>query len=174
MDTVIIEFSKRKILLRALGCFAFVLLGIYVWHIADIQTHYPPLCYKIVSGLTVFFFGIGCILLPYKLFDTRPGLIIDNYGIQFDKGLNKTRPTIAWRTITGFEITEIKRTKILLVFINNTEEIINQEGKWQQKLMRLGLKMYGTPISISTGTYKCGFNELVKILTDRWNEQKGK
>jgi hypothetical protein len=80
-DTTTIEFSKRKILLRALGCFAFVLLGIYLWHIAETQTNYPPVAVKIVSVLTIAFFGIGCILLPYKILDKGPGLILDNYGI---------------------------------------------------------------------------------------------
>jgi hypothetical protein len=173
-DSVGIEFSKWKILLRTLGCFVFVVLGIYLWSIAGVLTHYPPLYVKIVSILSISFFGIGCIVLPYKLFGNSLGLIIDNYGIHFAAGVNKSRLIIEWRSITGFQIKEIKRTKILLIFINNAEAIINSESMWQQKLMRLGLKMYGTPISISTGTYKCSFDDLVKTITEKWKEQKVK
>ena len=173
-DTTIIEFSKGKILIRALGCFAFVLLGIYVWHIADKQTNYPPIYAKIISVLCISFFGIGCVLLPYKLFSNLPGLIIDNYGIRFTNGGNKNPLTIEWKNVTGLETTKVKRTKILLIFINNAEEIINKEGMWKQKLMRLTLKLYGTPISISAGTFKCSFDELVEILNEKWKEQKRK
>jgi hypothetical protein len=90
-------------------------------------------------------------------------------------GGNKSPLTIEWRNITGLQITKVKSTKILLIFINNAEEIINGEGSmWKQKLMRLTLKMYGTPLSISTGTYKCSFDDLVKLITERWQQQKGK
>ncbi|HSY77880.1 MAG TPA: STM3941 family protein, partial [Bacteroidia bacterium] len=64
---------------------------------------------------------------------------------------------------------KIKRTKLLLIFMDNTEEIINRESTWKQKMMKLSLRTYGTPISIGSGTLKCNFDELEKLLSDRLN-----
>ncbi len=130
-------------------------LGIAIWYKADPQDGYPPLFLKLLSIITIVFFGGGGLLLLYRMADKGSGLILDNYGIQLNYGGNKNPLTIEWRNITGVEIKEIRRTKILLVFINNPEELINKESMWKQRLMRLGLKMYGTPISLSTGTFNC-------------------
>jgi hypothetical protein len=144
----------------------FVILSIWLWTIADIQFRRSPIVVKLVSVFGVSFFGLGLIIGPKKLFDKRPGLIINDNGIQNNLGVG-TGIFIAWENIVRFEIITIKNTKLFLIFINNANEIIKIESKWKQKIMRYSLKSFGTPISIGSGTLKMEFNTLTKLLADR-------
>ena len=110
----------------------FVILGIWLWRIADMQTHFLPLELKVVSILGIIFFCTGVILLPIRLFDKRPGLVIDNDGIIIYSGFS-SELFISWKNIVGFEVVKMKSTRLLLVFINNTEEMINQESMWKRE-----------------------------------------
>jgi len=165
-QTIEIPLSKTKIILVILGCATFVILSIWIWTIAESQMRYSPLRLQIVSILGITFFGLGLIFGPRKLFDKRPGLIIDDKGIQDNTGVSTGR-FISWTNIKGFEIVKIKSTRLLLILINNADEVINNESKWKQKIMRFSEQTYGTPISIGSGTLKCDFDELVKLLSDR-------
>ena len=70
------SFSKTKILLYLFGSIIFVALFIFI--IVEIQ---PSFFIEIVGYFSVLFSGFGFILLMGKMFDRRPGLIIDQNGI---------------------------------------------------------------------------------------------
>ena len=168
-----IPVSKTKTLLLILGCLTFVILFVWLWTNADNQVRRSPIVVKIVSVLGASFFGLGLIIGPKKLFDKRPGLIINDNGIQNNLGVG-TGIFIAWENIVRFEVMTIKSTKLLLIFINNSDEVIEKESKWKQKIMRYSLRSFGTPISIGSGTLKMEFNTLTKLLTDRHASFKNK
>ena len=170
-QTIEIPFSKRKIILLFFGAIIFGILSYWLWTIADTQTHYPTIYIQFVSILGIVLFGLGVIFAPIKLFDKRPGLIITDEGIQDNRGVSSGR-FYPWLNITGFKTVSIKRTKLLLIFMDNTEEIINRESTWKQKVMRFSQSTYGTPISIGSGTLKCNFDELEKLLLERLNTIK--
>jgi len=166
-----IPLSKTKIVYLWFLSALFVILGSWLWTIADNQTRYLPIYVQIVSILCISFFGLGLILVPRKLFDKRPGLIISDEGIQDNTSVSTGR-FISWANITGLDTVKIKSTRILLIRLNNAEENINRESKWKQRVMRFSLDTYGTPISIGSGTLKCNFDELLKMLTERMNSVK--
>ena len=165
-QTIEIPFSKTKIVLLTFGCSAFVFTSLWLWSIANTQTHYAPIRLQIISVLGISFFGLGGIVSLIKLFDKRPGLIIDNEGLHDNSGVSKGR-LIPWKHITHFDIAQIKQTRLLLIFVDNVDEVINRESMWKQKIMKLTNNMYGTPVSISSGTLKCDFDALVKMVTEK-------
>src|SRR6516164_9557180 len=79
---VVVPLSKGRIILLLLGAVAFVVASIWMWSIADAQTRFNPLTMKAAAIAGVSFFGMCAIYSSYKLFDTRPGLIIDEQGIE--------------------------------------------------------------------------------------------
>ncbi|WP_295720620.1 STM3941 family protein [Mucilaginibacter sp.] len=161
-----VPLSKTKTLLVILGGFVFVLLSIWMWDTADTQTRWPPICLRVLSVIGGAFFGSALIVGPKKLFDKRPGLIISDEGIQDNCSISRGR-FIAWKNIQGFKIVKIRSTKLILVFINNAKEVIQEENKFTQALMRVTEKTYGTPISISSGTLKIDSDDLLQLLLDR-------
>ena len=164
--TTKIQVSKTKTFLLILVSLAFVCVSIWLFSIADEQIRRPPIVLKLISIISVCFFGFGFIAGFKKLFDKRPGLIIDDNGIQDNSSISTGR-FISWSNITGFKTIKIKSTSILLIYINNAEDIINIESKWKQKIMRYSEKTYGTPLSISSGTLQIKFHELEILLLDK-------
>lgn len=65
-------------------------------------------------------------------------------------------------------------TKFLLIFINDPNKILEQTSGMKRKILQGNMKMYGTPISITSTTLKYKFDDLNKLLTERLNEQREK
>lgn len=166
-----IQISKTKVLLLILGCLTFVVLSLWLWNISDHQVRRSPTMMKIVSILGVSFFGLGLVVGAKKLFDKRPGLIVNDSGIQNNLGIGKGL-FVSWKNMDRIEIVRIKSTQLLLIFVNNADEIINAESKWKQKIMRYSLKSFGTPISIGSGALKMEFVTLAKLLFDKHDAAK--
>jgi hypothetical protein len=170
-STIEIRLSKTKTLVIILGGFAFVLLSIWTWNTADLQTRLPPITLKVIAVIGGAFFGLILIAGPKRLFDKRPGLIIGDEGIQDNSSITTGR-FIAWKNIKGFKIIKIRSTKLILVFINNPKEIIQKENKFMQVLMRATERMYGTPISIGSGTLKINSDDLLHLLEEKRSDVK--
>jgi hypothetical protein len=159
MDEVVIKVSKTKMLLGMIGSMAFVFIGIYLWSIAGKQTHYPPAYIKSVVLATWFFFGLGFVFLFYKLFDTTPGLIVNSKGFVFAGG-----EMIKWNDITSIKVHEVKKTKLILIFVSNPEYYIASAGKFKRPAMKFGEKLYGTPLTIAAASLQCSFQELLNLI----------
>ncbi|GAB3931138.1 STM3941 family protein [Mucilaginibacter myungsuensis] len=164
MKTIEIPLSKVKIVLLILGSIIFVALGVWLWSIADVQTRRPPIIAKMVGGACVIFFG-ACLGIGVKtFFDKRPGLIINEDGLQIFSSFSKST-FVSWEHITGMGEMIVHRTKLVLIFIDNVEEVIAaQQNKWSQKLMRANANMSGTPVSISSNVLKISHKELMNTL----------
>ena len=44
----------------------------------------------------------------------------------------------------------------------------------KRKLMKANMKKYGTPLSITSNTLKCGFKDLESLINDEFNKQRKK
>ncbi len=144
----------------------FVIASIWLWTIADEQQRRSPLFVKGLSIIGVVFFGTGIIVFLIQLFDKRPGLIIDQDGIQINSGMGKGY-FVSWHIITGFEVFAIKSTRLIAVFVNDPERLISAEKPIKRQLMRANLQYYGAPICLTAGTLKIGTDDLVKLLKSR-------
>jgi len=65
-------------------------------------------------------------------------------------------------------------TKFLLIFIKDPNKILEKVNGIKRLLMSGNMKIYGTPLSITSTTLKYNFNRLEKLLKDRLNEQRQK
>jgi hypothetical protein len=157
--------SKSKTTKIIFGCIVFVIISIWMWTYAETQTSHSPIALKIYSVIGISFFGSGLILGLIKLFDKRPGLIIDKEGIQNYMSISKGI-FVSWKDIDRFETIRIASTKILLVFVCNPDKIIASESKWKQKIMKNNYRKHGTPITLGSGTLQIDFDELLEILNE--------
>jgi hypothetical protein len=162
---IAIPLSTRKRILLVAGAFAFVAASIWLWTIADTQTRRSPLLLKGVSIVGGLFFGLCGVYGVSKLFDTQPGLIIDQTGIHNNSSAGAVR-LVKWENIQGIRVMQMNRTRFILIVVNNAEELIAQESKWKQKIIRMNMKTYGTPVSISTLLLACKPDTLIKLLTE--------
>lgn len=107
-----ISLSKTKITGLFVGSIMIVILGILFISIPEAFVSpivRSPEVIRISGVLSAVFFGICLVFITHKLFDNKPGLIIDQYGIT-----NNTNAMgiglIEWDDITGIEKKQVVST----------------------------------------------------------------
>lgn len=130
---------------------------------AETLNRLEALIVMIVSFASIGFFGLCGIYGLIKLFDNKPGLIINEQGI-LDNSSAVSGNLIKWEDITGFEIEQVKSTKFLLIFVKNPEFYLERVNMFKRFWMSSNEKFYGTPLSISSNSLKCNFDELITII----------
>lgn len=104
-EIIEIKLSKGKIILLFLAAITFVILGCFLAikpenFVSTLLMN--PEAIRISGILGVLFFGVGIIFIARKLFDNKPGLIIDQYGIT-DNTNATSIGLIEWKDIIGIE-----------------------------------------------------------------------
>ncbi len=170
-----IYLSKKKLALLFLACILFLVFGI--WGIISPEdlvttTFRNPLIIKVIGIIGVCFFGPSLILIVYKFFDSRPGLIINQAGI-IDNSNSANIGLIEWKDIKGFEKIKILSTKILIVYVKQPNKYIARANNFiARKSMQRTYEKYGSPISLASSPLKINFEELEKIITEEWKKSK--
>jgi hypothetical protein len=172
-DRIEIKLSKTKTILALLGSIAFVVLCFWLLTIADEQERYEPIVAKGAAWLGIVFFGICGIYIFFKLFDTKPGLVIDAEGILDNSSAASFHRVIKWEEITGVRMEQIMTTKFILIEVINAHKLLNEMSKTKRMMVKTNLQMYGTPITISTTTLKTSAKELLDLLNEQLRIRKG-
>lgn len=172
-ETIEIPLSKTKIVFLILGSIAFVVIAIWeLFYMADNQTRFSPSFVKIAAILGIIFFSFTGFMGFKKMFDKRPGLIINHEGIDVNASGMKIG-MIKWDDIIGFSVFEVMSTKLLMIKVYNPDDYINKaSNKFISKMMKSNHSLYGTPLSISSNTLKIDFNSLHKLLKEKFEEYK--
>lgn len=172
MNKIEIPLSKTKLLFGIAGSILFVVLGLYLFTtIADQQTRFNPTLVKGIGLASILFFGATGIYGTVKIFEKSVGLTIDDNGI-IDNTNASSIGLIKWADITEIRTEQVMSTKFLLIFTNDPNGILEKVGGMKRKLMAGNMKMYGTPLSITSTTLKYDFADLEKLLKNRLNEQR--
>lgn len=162
---VVVPLSKSKRGLLLLGSIAFVVGSLWIWSLADSQNRFSPIYLKVVAVAGLAFFGLCGVHGCFKLFDMRPGLIIDSGGI-VDNSSAVAAGRILWEEITGFSVSEIAGQRFLTVAVSNPQKFVRRGWFIVRLLNALNTKMTGSPINISSNSLKMQFDELVELMTE--------
>lgn len=176
MNRIEIPLSKKKILLLFIGAIVFVIFGILL--IITPETFISPIfrnqqTIRFAGIAAFFFFGAASVYGLKKLFDKTIGLIVDENGIT-DNSNASSVGLIEWIDITEIRTEQVMSTKFLLIFISNTEKYLDRVNGFKRKLLIGNMKMYGTPLSITSSTLKYNFDNLERLVKNRLIEQKEK
>ncbi len=163
MTPVTVPLSKGKLLLAFLGACAFVAVGLWLGGRTDHYSGFTLVKAWFGAIIGVVFFGAGAVVLAIKLFDRRPGLVLNDEGVH-RLGLFHFQPVILWKNITHCTITKVKRTTILLIHVDNVEEVLarlSPIARWSQ---RMALAQYGTPHSMASSNLKIDIQQLMALI----------
>ncbi len=174
MNTVEIQISKKKILIILIAAFLFVVTG--VLFIVTPETFLTiffqnPQTIRLVGFIAVIFFGAGSIYGFVKLFDKTMGLIVDENGLT-DNSNASSVGLIKWSDIIEIQTEQVMSTRFLLIFVENPNKYLESVHGYKLKLMQGNMKMYGTPLSITSNTLKYNFDDLKRLVTNRLMEYK--
>lgn len=176
-DEKVIELSKTKILfLIAVAC-GFVVGGLWMFQldsaeIASQRRFNNPILAHGIGVVSIAFFGLCGLFGIKKLFDKKPGLVLNAMGI-FDNSSGVAAGLIPWTEIVGFDIFEVQNQKTLVIKVLNPERYIKAGGSLNRALNRMNFKLCGSPIAITSNTLKIGFKELLDIC-NAYFEKYGK
>ena len=177
-DKIEIPLSKNKIVLLTIGSFLFVIAGIWLFaNSTEFQNHSMrllknPMIVKSVGVISILFFGAIGTYGIRKMFDKKVGLIIDENGIT-DNSNASSIGLIEWNDISEIKTEQVMSTKFLLIKVKNPEKYIEKaKSGMKARLMKTNLKMYGTPLSITSNTLKYDFNELEKLIQTEFEKNK--
>jgi len=174
-DKIEIPLSKNKLFLIIGGSLLFVVLGIWlVANAAGFQEHSMgllrnPFVVKGVGISGIVFFGFTTIYGIRKVFDKKVGLLIDSKGIT-DNSNASSIGLIEWNDISEIKTQQVMSTKFLLINVVNPEKYIGKATSGMKaRLMRANMKMYGTPLSITSNTLKFDFEKLEELIQSEYN-----
>ncbi|MFK7781469.1 STM3941 family protein [Psychroserpens sp.] len=165
----IIKLSKSKIFLLTLGSIVFVFLGIWIGKSVGFKITFHTILAQVISLITIAFFGMTGIFGITKLFDFKPGLTINSIGI-LDNSSAVSGQLIKWKDIKGFDIIQVNSTKFLLIHVRNPKDYINRANSFKRFWMKMNEKKFKTPLSISSNSLECNFDELIKVIEIKLNE----
>lgn len=168
---IMIPLSKGKIALLLLGSVGFVVLSLWLWSVADTQA-LASLFLRLLAVSGIAFFGLCGIFACIKLFDGRPGLIIDDEGI-VDNSSAAAVGRIPWNEITGIRVSEISGHLILTIDVIDPQKYLKR-SHFLVRIMNAGsVSMVGSPINISVNGLNVNFDELEQILTAAFERYRG-
>lgn len=173
-DELVIELSKSKVIFLILVSCGFVAVGYWLFMDAaaiakEIQESLLFIHYAGFAGMV--FFSLTGIFGVRKLFDKRPGLVLNSAGI-IDNSSGLAAGFIPWSEITDAAIYEIYRQKMLIIKVRNPEEFIQRGNVLQRAIVKINSKMSGSPIAISSNTLEINFPELLSTF-ERYHRKYG-
>ena len=130
---------------------------------------------KVIAVANIALFGLNGVLGIRKMFDTFPGVIIDENGIFNNSvagSIGRYVERIKWSDITEIKTRGILLSRFISIYVTKPDDYINRARGFEKMFMKLNHKMYGTPIFIVSATLKCDFTELEMTLYDKFNEHK--
>lgn len=134
---------------------------------------YNPVTQIIIGTMCIIFFGFAAIIFFRKIFDEKPGLIIDNTGIiNNSTGISSTK-YIRWENIIEIKSFNFIIVRSIIIVVDNPKEHMKcYKNIIIQKMAELDHKIIGSPINIPTDVLKCKYKELVNTLRNELKERK--
>ena len=179
-DETIIELSKTKLALLVLGSCAFVAAGLWLLS-ADAESirsgrsfrlfFNDPVVVRVAAVAAILLFGLGGLYGLKKLFDKRPGLILNSSGL-VDNASAVAAGFIPWSEVLGSGVLEIQKQKMLIIGVRDPQKYIDRGSALKRTLNNANYKMSGSPVSISSVTLKIDFAELVSLF-NRYHQKYG-
>ena len=174
-DETVIELSRKKLVLLVAGSCAFVIAGAWMLSLdaAEIRAgrsftlfyKNPTFVYSL-GAAAILFFGICGVYGLKKMFDTKPGLVLNSSGI-IDNVSGVAAGFIPWSEVIGVGVYEIQNQKMLIIGVRDPQKYIDRGSAVMRMVNKANQGMTGSPISISSAALKIDFPELLSLF-DRY------
>ncbi len=162
MDHIDIEISlsRGKLLMGVLGSVLMISASVFIWWMGVARMN------LILKGIAILGGGLFSIALVFwvkKFFDFKPGLVLNKKGI-LDNSNSISVGLIPWYTITGIGERAISSQKLILVYVSNPKELMEQQTFVKRRFLKGNFERYGTPVAIISNTLDCSYSKLYELL----------
>lgn len=168
-----IPLSKAKLILFAAVMAIVMVVGVFLFLASFEQKNkLPPIVFQIMGILCFLFSVFFEIPLIKKIFDSKPGLILNNEGIQDNSAMLVGERFIPWKEITGFDAVEIESAQLLVILVRDPQIFLHHPKAYVQKMLQGSFNRYGSPIILSDNSLKTNFDNLCQTLIRSWEKTK--
>jgi len=119
----------------------------------------------IVGCVGLIIFGILSVFLFIKLFDSKPGLVINNEGI-IDNASANPAGFIKWSDIVSIGTKKVMSVQFILIQVKNPEEYIEKATRINKIALKQNKREHGTPLVLTSTSLQCSFEELKKLISE--------
>jgi quinol-cytochrome oxidoreductase complex cytochrome b subunit len=166
-----IPLSKTKIILMFIGSLIFVFLVVWIFQNPALSNTSDPLVMQLVAIGGFVFFTIAAVYSAIKLFDQKPGLIINEEGIT-DNSSGAAVGFVQWDNIKDIKYTNVMGTRIIALLLHDPDVILNRQKGIKRFITKINKDGFDSPVQISSNTLRCNFDELHEIINNRLLEEK--
>jgi hypothetical protein len=164
-EPLVIAYSRVKVALLLLGAAAAVAADFAFLGVSAILIQTPghvavASMLVVVALVTLAFFGPIAALGFAMLFDPRPGLVFDREGLT-DRTTAIGVGFVPWSEVVSGRVIRTRSSRFLMVGVSDPRKYRRQGGWGRGFFSGANLRIYGTPISLSTITLSIGFDEMV-------------
>lgn len=171
MEVIRIKKNLTKIILLLIGSAIFGVLCLNMFLNPDEYVSFifrSTLFIKIFGLIGSVFTFIGIVLIVIKNIKKNYGLLITEDGI-IDNSSVGSIGLILWKDVKKISQRKFMSTQFLLIDVRNPNEYLDKaKNKFILSLLKSNLRIYGTPLAISSVALKCNFDELKTILDDNY------
>ena len=129
---------------------------------------------KLAGYASMIFFGTCAVFIIRKLPSDKPGLIINDTGLT-DNSSGLPAGQILWSDIEKVSVIEIYDQRIIMLHAKNPQDYIDrQTSLFVRKGMELNNRLYGTPLSLTANGLKMSFDDLLTLITKKFEETRHK
>jgi hypothetical protein len=183
METKIpIRISLHKGKLLKLLVFSIIFLAAGLWMIiAQPQISNPVfnnIFIKVIAAYGSAIMGLlGIYFFTKKLFDKRPGIIIDSRGLTDNSGAISVG-LIPWNDIDEiFESTVqaslASKQRFITIGLKNPDKYILAETNFlKRKMMSLNLRSYGSPVHVTTNGLNIKHEVLLQLMIENLEKHR--
>lgn len=150
MEKLIVKNSRWKYALLLLGCIGFVAIGI--WMITD---------GKWLGWLVIMFFGSGIPLFIWQLADSRPRMVLDDYGV-LDRTLGVGQ--IAWSDIEAAYVRSISGNDFICLELRNPEKYARKLSKVKKAMTAANRNLGFTDFNLNLSGIDARTDEVFEMV----------
>lgn len=166
LDIVEIPLSKTKMALMLAGSALFVAAGIWFLSNPD-RFHANHVLIMAVGIAAIVFFGVIALYIVSKLFDTRPGFIVDNDGIT-DNSSMFALGFVPWEDVLELNVISVANQRIIMVLVKDPDGYIRrQPNALARRTASMNYRSYGSPVAITANALKTKFDDLYQLINKR-------
>lgn len=168
MNSTIIPVNKSKPVRYFTGAAVLMVLGLLLIVTPGWFTYaQDPVILKAIGYIFIIFFGALVLLYGQRVFDKKPGMVLDDEGfIDYTSGVNTGK--VLWADVTDIFVKEGMGQQFIMLKVKNPEKYIEREkNPLKIRIMQMNNRLYETPINISAKTVKMSFDALHQLLGER-------
>ncbi|WP_353952778.1 STM3941 family protein [Knoellia sp. S7-12] len=163
MDAVVIERSKVKTALALIGSVLFCVASVVLWRAGN----------PVIGLLGLLTFGAFGVFIVRALFQSGPGLVLDDEGFVDDSSAGSVG-RVLWADVTQLSTWAHQGANVLVVTVRNPETYVARLGAGRRRYARINMKMMGSPVGIASNPLKVDYDTLFALFTERLEKYRSR